>query len=240
MLSQRIAILSPTTIQFVEKMACLNPEAGIDVVGPPPSDQFGWNDYQRRMQEWRDLGLNVRLDLRPYDKIDFTRYDVLVETFETLFMEPSWLQNCERYECPVVVKACWTRHPIQAPLGYIDKIRTTPLMIEMPAHLTNWETCGCTDVNLVFNPVGSWWFDKDWTGADRRAVMVLSGRKKWRRAQHHGLDLFERLAADFPGHVYLHDGTETYRTPREMADLLCGARVFLVLDEPYGNGERPL
>ena len=94
MLSQRIAILSPTTILVVEKMACLNPEAGIDVVGPPPSDQFGWNDYQRRMQEWRDLGLNVRLDLRPYDKIDFTRYDVLVETFETLFMEPSWLQNC--------------------------------------------------------------------------------------------------------------------------------------------------
>jgi len=61
MLTERIAILSPTTIQFVEKMACLSLAAGIDVVGPPPSDQFGWNDYQHRMQEWRDLGLNVRL-----------------------------------------------------------------------------------------------------------------------------------------------------------------------------------
>lgn len=240
MLTEKIAILSPTTIQFVEKMACLNRATGIDVVGPPSSDQFGWNDYQRRVQEWRDLGLIIRLDLRPYDEINFARYDVLVETFETLFMEPSWLQNCQRYECPVVVKACWTRHPMEAPPGYIDKIRTTPIMLEMPAHLANWETCGFRDVNLVFNPVGHWWFDKDWTGADNRAVMVLSGRKRWRRTQHHGLDLFERLAADFPGQAYLHDGTETYRTSRQMADLLRGARVFLVLDEPYGNGERPL
>jgi glycosyltransferase involved in cell wall biosynthesis len=240
MLMEKIAILSPTTIQFVEKMACLNPATGIDVVGPPPSDQFGWNSYQRRMKEWRELGLNVRLDLRPYDEINFAHYDVLVETYETLSMEPSWLQNCERYECPVAVKACWTRHPMEAPPGYFDKIRTTPIMLEMPAHLANWETCGCADVNLVFNPVGSWWFDEDWTGADDRAVMVLSGRKQWRQERHHGIVLFERLVADFPGQVYLHDGTETYRTSRQMADLLRRARIFLALDEPYGNGERPL
>ncbi len=70
--------------------------------------------------------------------------------------------------------------------------------------------------------------------------MVLSGRKQWRRQQHDGVDLLERLAADFPGQIYLHDGAEAYRTSREMAELLRGARVFLALDEPYGNGERPL
>ena len=240
MLTERLAILSPATIQFVEKMACLNPAVGIDVVGPPPSDSFGWNDYHRRTPEWRELGLNVRLDLRSYAEIDFTCYDVLIETFETLFLEPSWRDHCLRYECPVVVKACWTRHPMEASARYVDKIRTVPVLLEMPAHVVNWETCGFPDVNLVFNPVGHWWFEQEWTGADNRAVMVLSGRKQWRQQQHHGMALFERLAADFPGQIYLHDGTETYRTSRQMAELLRGARVFLVFDEPYGNGERPL
>jgi hypothetical protein len=238
--ADRIALLSPTTIQFVEKIACLDPGAGIDVIGPAPADGFGWNDYQRRMEEWRDLGLKVRLDLRPYGEIDFSRYDILIETFETLYMEPTWHQYCAELACPVVVKACWTRHPLDAPAEYIDKIRPVPVLLEMPAHMQNWETCGFRDVNLLFNPVGHWWFDEEWTGADNRAVMVLSGRKLWRQQQHHGLDLFERLAAEFPDQVYLHDGAETYRTSRQMAELLRGARVFLALDEPYGNGERPL
>jgi glycosyltransferase involved in cell wall biosynthesis len=237
---ERIAVLSPTTIQFVEKMACLNPDAGIDVIGPPPTDQFGWNDYHRRIDEWRDLGLSVRLDLRPYVEIDFTGYDVLIETFETLFMESSWREHCTHDQCPVVVKACWTRHPIEAPAEYIDKIKALPILLEMPAHVGNWETCGCRDVNLVFNPVGQWWFEKPWTGADNQAVMILSGRRHWRREEHHGLDLLERLADDFPGQVHLHDGAEEYRTSREMTELLRGARVFLALDKPYGNGERPL
>jgi hypothetical protein len=194
----------------------------------------------RSVAEWRELGLNVRLDLRPYEAIDFAEYDVLIETFETLELEKKWREHCTRFECPVVVKACWTRHPMEAPGGYFDKIRALPILLEMPAHVGNWETCGCVDVNLVFNPVGDWWFAGEWTGADGRAVMVLSGRSKWRRKEHHGLDIFERLAADFPGRVYLHDGAEVYRTPQQMAELLRGARVFLALDEPYGNGERPL
>ena len=239
MLPKRIAVLSPTTIQFVEKMACLNPRHGVHIVGPSARDQFGWNDYERRMAEWRDLGLKVQLDSRPYDAIDFAEYDLLIETFETLEFESSWRENCTRYECPVIVKACWTRHPMEAPPGYFDKIKSLPILLEMPAHLWNWETCGCADVSLVFNPVGDWWFG-EWTGADERAVMVLSGRRKWRRQEHHGLETFERLAADFPNRIYLHDGAENYRTARQMAELLRGARVFLVLDEPYGNGERPL
>ena len=237
---ERIAVLSPTTIQFVEKIACLDPPGGIDVIGPAPSDRFGWNDYERRAPEWRDLGLNIRLDLRPYAEIDFSRYDLLIETFETLFLDESWPAHSTHYSCPVVVKACWTRHPMEAPDGYINKIKSVPLLLEMPAHVANWETCGFRDVNLVFNPVGHWWFEKPWTGADGRAVMVLSGRNQWRQQQHHGVDLLERLSADFPGQIYLHDGAETYRTSREMAELLRGARVFLALDEPYGNGERPL
>lgn len=236
----RIAVLSPTTIQFIEKIACLDPASGIDVVGPAHPDKFGWNDYGRRLDEWHELGLRVRLDLRPYDQIDFSRYDLLIETFETLFLEPSWRAHCAHTLCPTVVKACWTRHPMQAPPAYIDKIKAVPVMLEMPAHMTNWETCGFRDVNLIFNPVGQWWFEKPWTGADGQAVMVLSGRNKWRQQQHHGLDLFERLAGDFPARLYLHDGLETYRTSREMAELLRGARVLLVFDEPYGDGERPL
>lgn len=240
----KIAVLSPTTIQFVEKMASLYPGREIHVVGPAPKDAFGWNDYARRADEWRLLGLNIAFDLRPYDAIDFSRFDVLVETYETLDMEPSWREHCARHECPVVVKACWTKAPyiadLPCPDDYYAKICDSPLLLEMPAHVANWETSGFTDVNLLFNPVGQWWFDAEWTGADDRAVMVLSGKDKWRRKAHHGLDLVERLAADFPGRIHIHDGAVDYKTSKEMAGMLARARVFLVLDEPYGQGERPL
>jgi glycosyltransferase involved in cell wall biosynthesis len=246
--SERIAVLSPTTIQFVEKMAALNFETGIDVVGPPHPDEWGWNNYERRMDEWRRLGLDVRLDLRPYQDIEFAEYDLLIETYETLFIEPSWQDHCHRYECPTVVKVCWTRSPHpRIPPTYFDKIKALPTLLEMPAHLPHWETCGFSDVNLVFNPVGHWWFDKEWTGDGENAVMVLSGKDKWRlrgvggSREHHGLDLFECLSQDFPGKLYLHDGAETYRSSQEMAELLSRARVFLSLDEPWGGeGERPL
>jgi hypothetical protein len=238
---ERIAVLSPTTIQFVEKMAALNLETGIDVVGPPHPDQWGWNHYERRMSEWQQLGLDVRLDLRPYEEIDFSHYDVLIETYETLFIEPVWQQHCHRYECPTVVKACWARSPFPGiPLQYFDKIKTLPILLEMPAHVEHWESSGCRDVNLIFNPVGHWWFETEWTGAAKNAVMVLSGKNEWRQQQHHGLDIFERLSADFPGRLYLHDGFENYRSSEEMAVLLSRARVFLALDQPFGQGERPL
>src|SRR5215469_66988 len=160
---ERIAVLSPTTIQFVEKMAALNLETGIDVVGPPHPDEWGWNNCQRRMSEWQRLGLNVRLDPRPYEEIDFSQYDLLIETYETLFIEPSWQQHCHCYECPTVVKACWTRSPFpdlptdyfpSIPQPYFDKVKSLPLLLEMPAHVVNWETSGFADINLLFNPVG--------------------------------------------------------------------------------------
>lgn len=240
----KLAVLSPTTIQFVEKMASLYPGREIHVVGPDPKDEFGWNDYRRRAGEWAALGLKIVFDNRPYAAIDFSKFDVLVETYETLAMEPSWRDNCARLECPVVVKACWTKAPfiedLPCPDDYYAKICDFPLLLEMPAHVVHWETSGFSDVSLLFNPVGQWWFDAEWSGADGRAVMVLSGKDKWRRKAHHGLELIDRLAADFPGRIHIHDGAVDYKTSKQMAEMLSRARVFLVLDEPYGNGERPL
>jgi hypothetical protein len=237
----KIGVLSPTTIQFVEKMASLFPGEPITVVGPPNADQWGWNNYHRRADEWRALGLRIEFDLRPYSEIDFSPFDVMIETFETLGMEPTWREHCARYECPVVVKACWTKNPEQlCTEEYYQKICDLPILLEMPAHLPIWELAGFSDVNFVFNPVGDWWFDTPWTGAVKNAVMILSGKDQWRRAQHHGLDIFESLQARFPGQVHLHDGHAGYKTSRQMSYMLSGARAFLALDEPYGQGERPL
>jgi hypothetical protein len=237
----RIAVLSPTTIQFVEKMACLFPGEPITVVGPPNADQWGWNNYERRAEEWRELGLRIEFDLRPYDQIDFSGFDVLLETYETLDMEPTWREHCARYECPVVVKACWTREPTAScPEAYYNKIKDLPVLLEMPAHIPRWKMAGFSDLTFLFNPVGDWWFDTPWTGITQSAVMILSGKNQWRRAEFHGVDLFERLQARFPGRVHLHDGMVQYKTSREMSYMLSGARVFLALDEPQGHGERPL
>lgn len=237
----KIGVVSPTTIQFVEKMAALFPKGGVTVVGPPNRDQWGWNDYRKRTAEWEKAGLNITLDERPYERIPFSNFDVLIETFETLGMEESWRAACVRYECPVVVKACWSRTPHMLITNeYYAKIRNVPILLEMPAHVQHWEMAGMKDVNLVYNPVGQWWFDTPWTGEDERAVMVLSGKDQWRQLQHHGLDYLKRLEADFPGRIHLHDGMKDYKTAQEMAAMLAGARCFLALDEPYGQGERPL
>jgi len=237
----KIGVLSPTTIQFVEKMAALFPGQPVTVVGPANNDQWGWNKYERRAEEWREAGLKVEFDLRPYSAIDFSGLDVLVETFETLGLEPTWREHCGRYECPTIVKACWTRAPADfCTEEYFNKTKELPIFLEMPAHLRHWEMSGFTDVSLVFNPVGQWWFDTPWTGADERAVMVLSGKDQWREKAHHGLDLVDRLNQDFPGRIHIHDGLVDYKSSQDMSRMLAGARIFLALDEPYGQGERPL
>jgi hypothetical protein len=240
-LPRKVAVLSPTTIQFVEKMAALVKGTTLIVVGPPNRDAWGWNSYERRLPEWEAQGLKVELRQRAYKDIDFSEFDLLIETFETFGMDPSWVENCTRYECPTVVKACWTRDPWYFRTGdYFNKAHNLPVLLEMPAHVANWEMSGFSDVNLLFNPVGDWWFNTPWSGRDGRAVMVLSGKDQWRLKQHHGLDLVDRLKSDFPGRIHVHDGLVDYKTAQQMADMLAGARVFLALDEPYGQGERPL
>jgi hypothetical protein len=237
--SLKVAVLSPTTIQFVEKLACLFPGEPITVVGPPNADRGGWHDYARRADEWRDLGLRIELDLRPYDQIDFSGFDVLLETYETLDMEPSWREHCARYECPVVVKAGRTPEPgVNCPEPYYNKIKDLPVLLATPAHVPRWRMAGFSDPTFLFSPVGDWWFDTPWTGVTQSAVMVLAGKSQWRDAGLHGVDLFERLQARFPGRVHLHDGMAQYKTSRDMSYMLSGARVFLALDQPQGHGER--
>jgi hypothetical protein len=236
-----VAVLSPTTWQLVEKMAALFPE-GIEVVGPLSDDGHYWNDYRRKTTEWEELGLVVRLRLDGYERIDFSAYDLLIHSIETFDYAASWARHCERLECPVLLKACWTKDPaIVAPAGYLRKMRDFPVLLEMPAHAPVWTAAGFRDVNVVFNPVGDWWVQREWTGADERILFVLSGARKWRgNPSWFGFEIWEEIRRAFPGRAYHHDGDVSYRTSRHMTDLYASSRVFVNLDRPYGQGERPL
>lgn len=237
----RIGVLSPTTWQLVEKMAALFPE-GIEVVGPLADDGHYWNDYRRKMQEWEELGLHVTLRLSPYELIDFSVYDVLIESVETFSYSRDWLDQCHRLECPVLLKACWTRHPSEViPASYFKRRRPFPVLLEMPAHARNWKAAGFRDVNVVVNPVGDWWFARAWSGEQERILFVLSGAKSWRGdPSWFGLDMWEEIRRAFPGRAHHHDGDVSYLTSREMTDLYGSSRVFVNLDRTYGQGERPL
>lgn len=238
----KVAILSPTTWQLVEKMAVLFPE-GVEVVGPLADSGHYWNDYRRKAREWEDLGLRVSLNLVPYQAVDFAAYDLLIESAETFEYARDWANHCERVECPILLKACWTRAPLYFfPPGYVQKTRAFPVLLEMPAHVTAWKEAGYRDVNLILNPVGEWWFQKPWTGEKERVLFVLSGAKDWRGSDPtwFGLELWEEICRAFPGRAYHHDGHLSYRTSREMTELYAESRVFVNLDRPYGQGERPL
>jgi hypothetical protein len=238
----KVGVLSPTTWQLVEKMAALFPE-GVEVVGPLADDGHYWNDYRRKIAEWEELGLRVSLNLAPYGSVDFAAYDLLIESIETLSYAKDWARHCHRLECPILLKACWTRDPLAVvPRAYLRKTRDFPILLEMPAHAPIWKGAGYRDVNVIPNPVGEWWFEKDWTGEKEQVLFVLSGAKKWRgnNPAWFGLEMWEEIRRAFPGRTHHHDGHVAYRTSREMTELYSESRVFVNLDRPYGQGERPL
>lgn len=238
----KIGVLSPTTWQLVEKMAALFPE-GVEVVGPLADSGHYWNDYRRKVGEWEELGLRVSLKLAPYSSLDFRTYDLLIETVETFAYAKDWREHCERVDCPIVLKACWTRSPLGlVPPAYLEKTRGFPVLLEMPAHAPAWRAAGYRDINVIPNPVGQWWFDREWAGEKERALFVLSGVGDWRGndPSRFGMEIWEEICREFPDRTHHHDGHVSYLTSREMTDLFASSRVFVNLDRPFGQGERPL
>jgi hypothetical protein len=238
----KVAVLSPTTSQLVEKMAALFPE-GVDLVGPQSDDQHHWNNCHSRLDGWKELGLKVRIIEEPYDSVSFHDYDLLIESVETFQYSKDWVNHCCRLECPILLKACWTDKPgAFFPPAYVKKVRDFPILLEMPAHAPNWKGAGFRDVNFIPNPVGEWWFRREWTGQKEQVLFVLSGKDSWRGSDLSvvGFDLWERLCDRFPGKTHHHDGNNTYRTPQQMTELFSESRVFVNFDRPYGFGERPL
>jgi hypothetical protein len=216
---------------------------GVEVVGPLADDGHYWNDYRRKEHEWAELGLRVSLSLAPYGSVDFSMYDLLIESVETFGYSKDWREHCERIECPIVVKACWTRSPVDlVPPAYLEKTRGLPVLLEMPAHAAVWRAAGYSDVNVIPNPVGEWWFEREWSGEKEQALFVLSGADDWRGKDPSlfGLEIWDAISRQFPCRTYHHDGHVSYLTSREMTDLFGSSRVFVNLDRPYGQGERPL
>jgi len=247
---RKVAVLSPTTSQLVEKMAVLFPE-GIDLVGPQSDDRHYWNNCHLRLESWRALGLKIEIVEKPFGDVDFSQYDLLVESAETFQYSKDWRKHCLRIECPILLKACWTNNPKNLlPRSYVKKVSRFPVLLEMPAHAPNWKAARFTDVNVIPNPVGDWWFQEQWTGAKEQVLFVLSGKDSWRGLtgnepwkadpSWNGWSSWEELCRRFPGKTHHHDGAKAYKTPLEMAQLFAESRVFVNFDRPYGMGERPL
>lgn len=238
----KVAVLSPTTSQLVEKMAVLFPE-GVDLLGPQSDDRHYWNNCHHRLESWAALGLRVSIKEQPFEKVDFGAYDLLIHSAETFFYAKDWAKHCLLIECPILLKACWTNTPIGLlPYKYIEKVRNFPVLLEMPVHSRLWRQAGFRDVNFIPNPVGEWWFERDWTGEKEQVLFVLSGKDAWRGGDPSiwGVDWWEKLCERFPGRTHHHDGHVAYRTPAQMTELFSESRVFVNFDKPFGFGERPL
>ena len=239
----RIGVIYPTTWTLLEKYGALFSE-GIEVIGPHYGSLDDWNKiYAKKKREWEQLGLPIKLTLKPYNEIRFSEYDVLIESVETFVYAKDWKKYCTKIECPVILKACWTKIPKEVmPKNYMKMMKEYPVLLEMPAHEQGWKHAGFNNVNVLFNPVGNWWFNQDWTGESNRILFVLMGLNVWRDKDptRCGLDIWERIVRDFPQQAYHHDGHIDYKSPLEMAKLFSDFRVLVNLDRPYGPGERPM
>ena len=230
----KAALLYPTVTALVEKMAPLFPE-GLEVVGMPPDGRTERNDCLRRMPEWDALGLKVTIVEKPYSKIDFSVYDVLIESIETFNYSADWRNYCHRVECPIIVKSCWVNSADHLPAAYIERRKRFPFLLEMPSHLYYWRVSAFRDVTLVPNPTGDWFLDREWTGEREQGLFVLAGKDAWRPGDKTilGLDIWERLCERFPGKMFHHDGFVNYKTAQQMAELMSRYRVFLNLDNAH-------
>ena len=240
----RVGLVYPTVAALCEKMAAIFP--GLTVIGPPCDDLHNWDSRILplakaigRQAEWRELGLDITFEEKPYSVCDFSKFDLLIESVETFNYSADWRNHCGRVECPILTKVCWTDNLRDFPGSYVERMKHFPLLMEMPAHLKVWKESPFEDVTLVPNPVGDWWFQKEWTGKKEQALFVLAGKDIWRPADITvcGVDLWQRMEKEFPGRTYHQDGGLNFKTGRQMTELFAESRVFVNLDRDYA---RPL
>jgi hypothetical protein len=239
----KAALLYPTVGALVEKMAAIFP--GLTVIGPPCDDLYKWDKRilplakaNGRIAEWKELGLDIHFEEKPYSECDFSKFDLLIESVETFNYAASWREHCTRIECPIIVFVCWYDSPAYLPHHYLKKIENFPVLLGMPSHLNAWRTA-LPDVNTAAVPVGDWWFERPWTGVREEALFVLAGKDIWRPADKTvcGVDIWEKLCERFPGKMHHHDGALDFKTSKQMAEMCSEYRVFVNLDR---SGARPL
>ncbi len=240
----RVGLVYPTVAALCEKMSALFP--GLTVIGPPCDDLNKWDkrilplaQANARVEEWKELGLDIHFEEKPYSECDFSKFDLLIESVETFYYAADWKNHCTRVECPILVKTCWINQIDDFIVPYMEQMKAFPLFLEMPSHLDFWKHSHFRDVTLVANPVGDWWFEKEWTGKKEQALFVLAGKDIWRPADITvcGVDLWQRIEKEFPGRTYHHDGGVNFKTGRQMTELYSESRVFVNLDR---QDARPL
>ena len=238
-----IGSLYPCVGALVEKMASLFP--GLTIIGPPCDDLNKWPKEILplakaigRQEEWKELGLDITFEEKPYSECDFSKFDLLIESVETFNYAADWKNHCTRVECPVAVFVCWFDSPAYIPVDYAAKITKWPILLGMPSALKNWQAM-YPQARVVPVPVGDWWFQQEWTGKREEALFVLAGKDLWRPADKTvcGVDMFERLSERFPGKMHHHDGALEFKTGKQMAEMFSEYRVFMNLDR---DGARPL
>lgn len=228
---------------LIEKMGCLFP--GLTVIGPPPDDLLKWPKEILplakaidRQEEWKELGLDIHFEEKPYSECDFSKFDLLIESVETFNYSADWKNYCTQVKCQTIVFVCWYDNPHYLPTDYMQKIKNLPILVGMPSLVPAWQAI-YSQAKFAPVPVGDWWFEREWTGKRKEALFVLAGKDLWRPADKSvcGVDLYEKLCERFPDKIHHHDGALEFKTSKQMAEMMSEYRVFVNLDNSSG---RPL
>ena len=234
----KIGIVGPTLHMFIEKYAALFYPDPVVIFSDPQYQN--WNDVLLGYigEFWNPVNLNIEYRIQPYGQWDVSDIDVMVESIECFQYGENWKHQCLQYNCPTIFKVCFINDGKFFPEKYLHKIRKIPAVVEADWQVGFWQGVGL-QVTKIHNPVGHWWFEKEYIGDEETAVYVVAGMHKWRGdGLSLGWDWWQEIERTFPGKTLHHDAAELGAlTPLQLVDMFSHKRAFVNLDWDSG---RPL
>lgn len=234
----RMAIVYPTTIQCIEKMASLYDDLSVIVM-----DGYGTLEGARRgiSKRLEPLGLSDHVQVLSEHDERARDYDVLLDSLETRHYLPRWWEDCTDWHGPRIIKILWKK-PYKPELTpeRVEVLKHSILSTENDSNRKMWEDAiGVRVYEALYYP-GDWWFNTEWIGDREELVFVLSHsakREKIGSNEKDGLYDFREVARLCPG--YHWDGDEEGRpSSKDMAAQLAHFRCYTNLDRPAST--RPL
>lgn len=227
-----VAMIYPAHVSVIEKTAALFGKLDVLMVPHPPGDSGAHSKLEgkrgRLLAEGPELGFETTWI--PLADADLDSYDVVIDTWEGRYWEPTWREMSRSLDAPRIIKISWYT-PDTIPLEPQDREMFARSVVSTDSIVAAdyWRNTGVDGAHFLPWFPGDWWFEQEWSGKDNRALFVLAGAYKWRGGPESQPRLRDFLSLDLVPRFHL-DAADRYRSQLELAQEMATFRCYLNLD----------